>query len=113
MGTTKWVQISQKMPLRDGKQCRERWHNHLNPANKRCPWNEREEWLLYLCHKYLGNKWSAIARIISGRSDNTIKNHWNCYIKRHMSTFDAKFKAFLDKHQINPEEKNTPNNDIY
>jgi stalled ribosome rescue protein Dom34 len=30
-GTKKWTYISQALPGRNGKQCRERWHNHLNP----------------------------------------------------------------------------------
>ena len=43
---------------RIGKQCRERWHNHLNPAIKKEDWNEYEEWLLFLAHKALGNRWA-------------------------------------------------------
>uniref|UniRef100_A0A6V7QUV8 Uncharacterized protein n=1 Tax=Ananas comosus var. bracteatus TaxID=296719 RepID=A0A6V7QUV8_ANACO len=30
-GPKKWSTISQALPGRIGKQCRERWHNHLNP----------------------------------------------------------------------------------
>lgn len=51
MGTTNWIRISRKLPLRKGKQCRDRWLNYLNPTIKKCPWNETEEWQLYLCHK--------------------------------------------------------------
>lgn len=29
-GTQQWAQIAQEMPDRNGKQCRERWHNQLN-----------------------------------------------------------------------------------
>merc|ERR1712183_937268 len=111
-GLKKWAEISKKIQFRDGKQCRERWHNHLNPHIKRCSWSEREEWLLYLCHKYFGNKWSAISKIISGRSDNSIKNHWNCYVKKHISVFDEKFQVFLDKHNLGLVENITSNTEL-
>jgi hypothetical protein len=35
-GAKKWSLIAQKLPGRIGKQCRERWHNHLNPNINRC-----------------------------------------------------------------------------
>jgi myb proto-oncogene protein len=33
-GVRKWAQISEKLDGRAGKQCRERWHNHLRPDIK-------------------------------------------------------------------------------
>jgi hypothetical protein len=33
-GSEKWVVIAQEMITRSGKQCRERWHNHLNPTSE-------------------------------------------------------------------------------
>ena len=78
----KWAEIAKKIKGRQGKQCRERWHNHLNPMTKKDPWENHEEWLLYLCHRVMGNKWSMISKYISGRSDNSIKNHWNANMKR-------------------------------
>merc|ERR1712183_789388 len=111
-GLKKWAEISKKIQFRDGKQCRERWHNHLNPMVKRCSWSEKEEWLLYLCHKYFGNKWSAIAKIIRGRPDNSIKNHWNCYVKKHISVFDEKFQIFLNKHNLGSIENMTANSEL-
>ena len=43
IGAKKWSQIAQQLPGRIGKQCRERWHNHLNPAINKTPWNIEED----------------------------------------------------------------------
>jgi hypothetical protein len=47
-GPQKWTFIAEHLPGRIGKQCRERWHNHLNPRIKKDPWSYEEEWLLFL-----------------------------------------------------------------
>ena len=42
-GAKKWSLIASYLPGRIGKQCRERWHNHLNPDIKKEAWTEEED----------------------------------------------------------------------
>ncbi|CAL9037206.1 unnamed protein product [Musa banksii] len=83
-GVRKWSYISRNMFGRIGKQCRERWHNHLRPDIKKAMWTEEEERQLIEAHMKFGNRWAEIARHMSGRSENSIKNHWNA-TKRKMN----------------------------
>jgi len=55
-GAQKWTFIAQHLPDRIGKQCRERWHNHLNPNINKKQWSADEQWILFLCHRLNGNK---------------------------------------------------------
>ncbi|KFK32225.1 hypothetical protein AALP_AA6G214100 [Arabis alpina] len=69
---------------RCGKSCRLRWTNYLRPDIKRGRFSFEEEETIIQLHSIMGNKWSAIAARLPGRTDNEIKNYWNTHIRKRL-----------------------------
>ncbi|KAJ8754183.1 hypothetical protein K2173_002082 [Erythroxylum novogranatense] len=128
-GPTKWSVIAKSLPGRIGKQCERGnfinkydiffsiklfyslniilllWHNHLNPDIKKEAWTLEEELLLMNAHRIHGNKWAEIAKALPGRTDNSIKNHWNSSLKK-------KLDFYLATGKLPPVPKNGIQNGI-
>ena len=88
-GTKNWAKIAEELDnngykKKTGKQCRERWHNHLDPLIGKKGWTVQEEQIMFEEHKKHGNKWTLIAASLPGRTDNAIKNHFYSTIRRSM-----------------------------
>jgi hypothetical protein len=72
-----WVEVAAQVPTRAFHQCKQRWVDHLKPANHRVgKWTDEEDELLVKAVKNHGKKWMAVARGVPGRSNIQCQKRW-------------------------------------
>jgi len=85
-GAYDWSFIADHIPGRVGKQCRERYFNHLAPDVRKDAWTDQEDDAIVHAHHVVGNKWTNIAKMLgNGRSPNSIKNRWHSSLKNRLA----------------------------
>ena len=87
-GDKYWAKLALLLNGRTGKQCRERFKNHLDPNLVKNPWTPEEDQQLINLHKQYGNQWTKISSFFEGRTDNCIKNRWNSTLKKRLERIE-------------------------
>ncbi|XVE91453.1 hypothetical protein REPUB_Repub01dG0011100 [Reevesia pubescens] len=102
-GTENWAIIASKFKDKTTRQCRRRWYTYLNSDFKKGGWSPEEDLLLCEAQKIFGNRWTEIAKVVSGRTDNAVKNRFSTLCKKR-----AKYEALAKENTtscINPNNK--------
>ncbi|KAJ9563779.1 hypothetical protein OSB04_008939 [Centaurea solstitialis] len=81
-GTDNWAIVASKFKDKTTRQCRRRWFTYLNSDFKKGGWSQEEDMLLCEAQKIFGNRWTEIAKVVSGRTDNAVKNRFSTLCKK-------------------------------
>lgn len=103
-GPGNWAYIAKHLPGRIGKQCRERWYNHLCPSIKKAEWSLEEKWVLFLGYTLHGSQWRKMTALLPGRTDNSIKNCWNSSLKKLIGSFEVRLETALAQSRAGQKE---------
>ncbi|CAD8172246.1 unnamed protein product [Paramecium octaurelia] len=76
----KWKKISKYFTSKTNKQCMERYNNCLNPNLNKNPFSLEEDQIIYENYLIFGSKWSRIAKCLTRRTHNQVKNRFYTHI---------------------------------
>ncbi|KAH0788462.1 Myb-like DNA-binding domain containing protein [Histomonas meleagridis] len=110
-GVKDWAKLALLLNGRTGKQCRERFKNHLDSNVVRTPWTQEEDERLIEYHNKLGNQWTKISPYFPGRSDNCIKNRWNSTLRKRIERMQ-KGEPLVQKRGRKPKSNEIPKPEI-
>ncbi|MED6177331.1 Transcription factor [Stylosanthes scabra] len=105
-GTENWAIIASKFKDKTTRQCRRRWYTYLNSDFKKGGWSPEEDMLLCEAQKRFGNRWTEIAKVVSGRTDNAVKNRFSTLCRKRQ-----KYEALAKENNIS-SHINSNNNKI-
>jgi len=71
---TEWKEVSKRVYGRSAKQCRDRFKLKLDPSINHSPFSPEEEKQLLDLHQKLGRQWTKIAKLMPGRTENSVKS---------------------------------------
>jgi hypothetical protein len=107
-----WITVARDFTSKSGKQitekkARERWFNYANPSIVRLDFHPDESMYVVAYILLHGKKWSQMAttRVLTGFSENSIKNHFNTNLRKQV--FDKVMEAFpleMGKDSMGKEE---------
>mmetsp|Transcript_9994 Transcript_9994/g.16359 ORF Transcript_9994/g.16359 Transcript_9994/m.16359 type:complete len:185 (+) Transcript_9994:441-995(+) len=90
-----WRKVSQEVPNRSPKQCRDRYNcllvqsarndKSITSPSRKQSWKPEEDSLLLTMHEVYQNQWVKIAAYFPGRSDNMIKSRYRFLSQKYSS----------------------------
>lgn len=104
--TKTWTWVATFITGRNAKQCRERWQNFLNHSIVRGGWSKEEDETLFKLYKQEQGRWANIARLMPGRTENSVKVRFQSMKRMQLKEAAQREKAeFLAENQVKIEQK--------
>lgn len=88
---------SEEKCYRSAKQCKEHWSCHLSPALRKGPWSLQEDLtLLASAARGRGRRWCELAKQLSGRTENAIKNRFSLLVEKERKLHKYRYMSQLE-----------------